>query len=188
MCVKVRILNRGWLFENVYVLVIYINLLSTVLSRFVYCFLVCCSASKDWFSVSVISFFYISNFISTFFLLLYFSSLYSQDLIYQSSLVRGNRKKTVQELFAFFRVDLYKFVWFCLAEVNHFLLCISSKKKQSQCVSSLNWLGFTSLALSILPESLARFFFHGFSPSYCLWLLWFFSISEQRRFRSNARD
>lgn len=31
-------------------------------------------------------------------------------------------------------------------------------------------------------------FFHGFSPSYCLWLLWFFSISEQRRFRSNARD
>lgn len=103
-------------------------------------------------------FFYISNFISTFFLLLYFSSLYSQDLIYQSSLVRGNRKKTVQELFAFFRVDLYKFVWFCLAEVYHFLLCISSKKKQSQCVSSLNWLGFTSLALSILPESLARFF------------------------------
>lgn len=31
----------------------------------------------------------------------FFSSLYSQDLIYQSSLVRGNRKKTVQELFAF---------------------------------------------------------------------------------------
>lgn len=44
----------------------------------------------------------ISNFISTFFLSFhYFSSLYSQDLIYQSSLVRGNRKKTVQELFAF---------------------------------------------------------------------------------------
>lgn len=47
----------------------------------------------------------------------YFSSLYSQDLIYQSSLVRGNRKKTVQELFAFSCRPLYKFCLFCLAEV-----------------------------------------------------------------------
>lgn len=31
-----------------------------------------------------------------------FSLFYFQDLIYQSSLVRGNRKKTVQELFCFF--------------------------------------------------------------------------------------
>lgn len=47
----------------------------------------------------------------------YFSSLYSQDLIYQSSLVRGNRKKTVQELFAFSCRPLYNFCLFCLAEV-----------------------------------------------------------------------
>lgn len=52
------------------------------------------SASKDG-SVSVV-FFTSANLFHRF-------SLFNfQDLIYQSSLVRGNRKKTVQELFCFF--------------------------------------------------------------------------------------
>lgn len=58
-----------------------------------------------WFSVCFVFWLFClhQQFYFNFFFLSfhYLSSLYSQDLIYQSSLVRGNRKKTVQELFAF---------------------------------------------------------------------------------------